>query len=74
MYGKEANTEHDPVPGYAFQEKLPGLLLIMPLPQASQTGRAVGTHAFHAGVWVSLSVVRQRTAFKELTEVVLGLS
>lgn len=50
------------------RRRLPGLLLVLSLPLASQTEQAVGTHALHAGVWDSLC------ASEELTEVVLGLS
>lgn len=56
------------------RRRLPGLLLIMSLPWASPAGQAVGTPALHTGVWDSLCAVRERTASKELTEVLLGLS
>lgn len=56
------------------RRRFPGLLLIMSQPWASQTGKAVGTHALHAGMWDSLCAVRQRTASEEHAEVLLGLS
>lgn len=74
IYGKEANIEHGPAPGYPFQEKAPWLAShhVSAMGLSSRTGS--GTPALHTGVWDSLCAVRERTASKELTEVLLGLS
>lgn len=72
--GKKQMLSMALLPVMLSRRMLPGLLLIMSLPWASQTGQAVGTHCTRAGAWGSLCVVGQRTASKEPTEAVLGLS